>query len=159
MTDKLQITLASISDASLIARMSRDYIEHGLGWRWQEKDIVQKILDAETNVVVARMKQELSGFAMMDYAGFEAHLALFAVLPKYQRLGIGTALVRWLITTAQVAGAHVVYVEMRRNNQKAKAFYQSLGFQPMEPLPNYYSGREAGLRMAYDLRAPASTGF
>ena len=59
---------------------------------------------------------------------------------------------------AQVAGAHVVYVELRRNNQKARAFYRSLGFQSMEPLPNYYSGREAGLRMAFDLRAPAPAG-
>ena len=124
----------------------------GLGWRWQRASIVQKIRDPDTNVITARRGADLLGFAIMHYAGFEAHLILFAVKPPYRRGGVGAALIRWLIATAEVAGAHVVYVELLKSNTIARAFYRSLGFSLMEPLPRYYRGREAGLRMALDLR-------
>lgn len=148
----VDIQLAQLGDARRIAEMSRDHIEAGLGWRWQRASIVEKIRDPDTNVITARREGKLLGFAIMHYAGFEAHLILFAVLPSHRRSGMGSALIRWLIATAEVAGALVIYVELRRNNTIARAFYHSLGFKLMEPLPGYYRGREAGIRMALDLR-------
>ena len=152
--ENIDIQLAQLSDAGAIAEMSRDHIEAGLGWRWQRGSIVQKIRDVETNVIVARSGAGLLGFAIMNYQGFEAHLILFAVAPSHRRHGIGSALIRWLIATAEVAGTHVVYVELRKNNSIARAFYRALGFKLMEPLPDYYRSREAGIRMALDLRKP-----
>ena len=152
--NSIDIQLAKSSDARSIAEMSRDYIEAGLGWRWQRSSIVEKIRDPDTNVIVARRGADLLGFAIMKYAGFEAHLILFAVLPSHRRRGVGAALIRWLIATAEVAGALVIYVELRASNTLARAFYRSLGFTLMEPLPAYYRAREAGIRMALDLRRP-----
>ena len=150
--DDIDIQLAQASDARSIAEMSRDYIETDLGWRWQRGSIVEKIRDPETNVITARRGGTLLGFAIMHYQGFEAHLILFAVVPSHRRRGVGSALIRWLIATAEVAGALVIYVELRKSNTIARAFYRSLGFTSMEPLQDYYDGREAGLRMALDLR-------
>jgi len=150
--DDIVIQLAQPGDARWIAEMSRDHIETGLGWRWQRASIVEKIRDPDTNVITARREGELLGFAIMNYAGFEAHLILFAVLPSHRRGGVGSALIRWLIATAEVAGALVIYVELRKNNTIARDFYHCLGFKLMEPLPGYYGGREAGIRMALDLR-------
>lgn len=132
--------------------MSRDEIETGLGWRYQRSSIVNQLHDADTNVIVARRGSNRAGFAIMNYIGFEAHLILFAVAPAHRRGGVGSALIRWLITTAEVAGAQMIYVELRKSNLAAHAFYRSLGFKVMEPLLKYYNGREAGLRMALDLR-------
>lgn len=152
-----EIALATPQEAASIAAMSRDYIETGLGWKYRAPSILQWIHDSETNVAVARKNGELVGFATMNYEGFEAHLILFAVTPQRRRQGIGTALIRWHIETAEVAGAQIVYVELRRANVIGKAFYESLGFQVMEELGSYYRGHEDGLRMALDLRKPIDT--
>lgn len=148
----VEIRLARRSDARQIALISRDYIEHGLGWGYPPSRIIEIIGDPETNVIVAMRDSKLAGFAIMEYETFEAHLILFGVLPAYRRQGAGSALLRWLMTTAAVAGAQVVYVELRKANMIARRFYESIGFKHMESLRKFYSGREDGLRMALDLR-------
>jgi [ribosomal protein S18]-alanine N-acetyltransferase len=150
--NEFEIRLAQTRDAEKIAAMSRDYIEQNLGWKYQPAQIREKIRDPDTNVITAWQASILAGFAIMDYQGFEAHLLLFAVLPAFRRRGAGTALLQWLLKTAEVAGAQTVTVELRKTNTIAHRFYESLGFKHMEPLPHYYRGTEHGQRMALDLR-------
>ena len=50
----IELGLARVSEAPLLARMSRDYIEHGLHWRWQTAQIRGLILDKETVALCAR---------------------------------------------------------------------------------------------------------
>jgi ribosomal-protein-alanine N-acetyltransferase len=147
-----EIRLAQRSDARQIALISRDYIEHGLGWGYPPSRIVEIIGEPETNVIVAVRDTKLAGFAIMEHEAFEAHLILFGVLPAYRRQGAGSTLLHWLMTTAAVAGAQVVYVELRKTNNTARQFYESLGFTHMEPLRKFYSNSEDGMRMALDLR-------
>lgn len=146
------IRLAQLADARKIAVMSRDHIEHGLGWHYQESEVRREINHPDTNVIVATFDGRLAGFAIMRYEGFEAHLVLFAVLPEFRRQRAGTTLLQWLIRTAEVAGAQAIYVEMRRNNAAGRRFYESIGFKAMERLQEYYREKEDGLRMALDLR-------
>lgn len=146
------IRLATAADAARIAAMSRDHIEHGLGWHYRRDAILAEIADPDANVITAYFEEELAGFAIMRYAGFEAHLVLFAVRPGSRRQGAGTQLIKWLVKTAQVAGAQAVYVELRRNNTIALKFYESLGFTRIESMPGYYRAAEDGVRMALDLR-------
>jgi [ribosomal protein S18]-alanine N-acetyltransferase len=150
--NKFDIRLALSRDAQQIAAMSRDHIEQGLGWKYQKAQIQDAIRDADTNVITAWRESTLAGFAIMNYQGFESHLVLFAVLPAYRRQGAGTALLQWLIKTAEVAGVQTVTVELRKANTAAHDFYESLGFKQLEPLRNYYRGVEHGERMALDLR-------
>lgn len=151
MTD-FDIRLAKLTDARMIAAISRDHIEHGLGWNYQESAVRDMVNDPDTNVIVATFNDRLCGFAIMRYEGFEAHLILFAVMPAFRRQRAGTALIQWLIRTAEVSGAQVIYVEMRKNNSTGRRFYESIGFKPMERLQEYYRALEDGLRMALDLR-------
>ncbi len=146
------IKLAQTRDAQYIAAMSRDHIEHGLGWKYQQAQILDAIRDADTNVIIAWRESSLAGFAIMTYQGFEAHLVLFAVLPADRRQGAGTQLIQWLIKTAEVAGVQTVTVELRTANTIAHHFYESLGFRQLESLQHYYRGVEHGERMALDLR-------
>jgi [ribosomal protein S18]-alanine N-acetyltransferase len=147
-----EIRLALTRDAKHIATMSRDHIEQGLGWKYQQAQILDAIREPDTNVITAWHESTLTGFAIMNYQGFEAHLVLFAVLPAYRRQGTGTQLIQWLIKTAEVAGVQTVTVELRKANTIAHNFYESLGFKQLEPLRNYYRGVEHGERMALDLR-------
>ncbi|HEY8707314.1 MAG TPA: GNAT family N-acetyltransferase [Burkholderiaceae bacterium] len=152
MISDLTLRLASRADAPAIARLSRDRIEQGLGWSWTAPRVLRSILDAQTNVVVAREAARLLGFGIMKYHDDDAHLLLLAVRASSCRRGVGAALVAWLERSASVAGIGQVVLEARISNEAARAFYRHLGYREMQTVPGYYAGREAGVRLAKDLR-------
>ena len=138
--------------------MSRDLIEHGLGWSWTAPRVTRCIRSVDTNVVLAREGSRLAGFAIMKYGDVEAHLLLLAVRPEAQGRGVGSALVRWLEATALVAGIGQVMLEARASNEAARAFYKRLGYVEAQTVPHYYQGREPAVRLGRDLWADAPQG-
>jgi [ribosomal protein S18]-alanine N-acetyltransferase len=151
MISNLTLRLATRDDAPGIARLSRDRIEHGLGWSWTAPRVLRSILDAQTNVVVAQDGADRIGFGIMKYHDDEAHLLLLAVPAQACRRGVGSAMVGWLERSALVAGVGQVYLEARVTNAPARAFYARLGYREVQTLPGYYAGREACVRLAKDL--------
>jgi ribosomal-protein-alanine N-acetyltransferase len=146
-----EIRLACEADAEPIACMSRDCIEHGLGWSWRPARVRRSIADASTNVVVCREAGNLAGFAIMKYGDEEAHLLLLAVDARRRRRGVGSALMHWLEATARTAGLGVIRLETRRSNAAAQAFYARLGYRQIARVPGWYRGIEDGVRFAKDL--------
>ncbi len=158
----LTLRLAEPGDAHAIAEMSRDYIESGLGWRYDPAHVLRAMRRRETAVLVAsgrqtyvaRERPALSGFAIMDFGDERAHLVLLAVQPVQRRRGIGRRLVDWLLESAVTAGMASVHLELRADNEAARRFYRALGFSETVLMPRYYNGREAAMRMIRMLRAP-----
>ena len=159
-----RIDLARAADALAIAELSRDTIEHGLGWRWTRDRVLRCIRDPSTNVIVARRTAtdgcDVIGFGIMQYQDRNddetAHLLLFAVAPVLRRQGIGSALLAWLESTALTAGTGVISLEARTTNHEARAFYRHHGYREGAHVPAMYRGVEDGLRIAKDLWANAS---
>lgn len=151
---EVTLELARPTDAQHLGEMSRDHIEAGLGWHYRKEAMRKFMADADTNVVVARLapRAPAIGFAVMTYEGFEAHLVLLAVAPQWRRRGIATALVRWHLKTAQVAGAQSLGVELRADNAAARRFYESLEFTVIQRVEKSYGGVVPALCMAKDLR-------
>ena len=63
----------------------------------------------------------------------------------------------WMEESARVAGISAIHLEERASNAAGRRFYRALGFQEMALLPRYYSGREAAIWMARDLRTRAAS--
>lgn len=145
------IGLAHADDAPRIARMSRDLIEHGLGWRWTPARVLRLVQDASTNVAVAREDARITGFGIMQYREEDAHLVLFAVDPERRRRGVGRALMGWFEETALAAGIGVIRLEARASNHTARAFYRALGFVEVAQVRNLYAHGEDGVRFARDV--------
>ena len=141
------IRFATRADALGIAEMSRDYIEHGLGWSWTRERILRSLRHRDTNAIVAVRDADRAGFAIMKYGEEEAHLLLLAVKPAHRRSGVGSALVEWLERSARVAGVGRITLEARASNDAARAFYFRLGYSQAQLLPGYYGGRETSVRM------------
>lgn len=138
----LTIRLARPSEAQSIARMSRDWIEHGLGWSWTAARVTQAIGDASTNVAVLEKDDRLDGFGIMQYCdGDAAHLVLLAVAPVLRHQGRGGQLLRWLERSAQVAGSTEIGLECRADNRNAIAFYRHLGYCQVGTVSDYYERR------------------
>jgi len=149
------IRLARSDDSGLIARLSRDLIETGLGWSWTPERVARTLENPDVCGIVAATPRGLAGFAIMEFLAEHAHLSLLAVDHRHQRRGVGQALVAWLEESARTAGISVVYVEARVNNQRARRFYRALGYRDLFFMPKYYRGVEAAVRMGHDLRRPA----
>jgi [ribosomal protein S18]-alanine N-acetyltransferase len=150
-SSELSLRLARPADAASIASLSRDLIEYGLQWRWTPMRIAACILAPNVNVLVARFRGEMAGFAIMRYGDDVAHLDLLAVAPPYRRAGVGRQLLEWLEKCAVVAGIFNVTLEVRAGNEGAQIFYKRMGYRTLGHLPGYYQGVEAALRMGRDL--------
>ncbi|NQZ09085.1 MAG: GNAT family N-acetyltransferase [Algicola sp.] len=147
----MDIQLATTNDAEDIAKMSRDYIEAGLGWSWNEARVIDAIRASETIVVVSKKGYVLSGFSIMHFKESAAHLCLLAVKPKYRRMGIGKALITWLEESAKTAGTFHLSLEVRKNNNTAQQFYKDLGYQQEQIIEGYYQQKEAAVKMSKDI--------
>lgn len=154
------LRLAKPGDAGLLARMSRDYIEHGLTWRWRPENLRRKIAAPETVVLVAELDvggvRFIGGFAVMDFLAStepeKAHLVLLAVHPNIRRRHIGSQLMRWLHKSARTAGCEHIELQVRSDNYSARRFYQKFGYCEEALIPGYYEGKQAAYQMKLRLR-------
>ena len=146
-----------MDDAPAIAAMSRQLIEHGLAWSWNEDRVERCLRNRDCVVLAARDRRRVVGFAIMEFYAIHAHLNLFAVQPGYQRQGIGKQLLEWLEASARTAGIFKVHLELRANNDGARAFYEKLGFSEAGRKAAYYDGREDAVRMTHDLAVTSTS--
>jgi len=108
----------------------------------------------ETNVIVARERTTVIGFALMEYRSDDAHLLLLAVTHSHRRKGIATAMLAWLEETLLVAGIAAIQVEVRASNHVALAFYARLGYEQVNATSRYYQGVETAVHLVKELRSP-----
>lgn len=147
-----QFRLAAPADAAAIARMSRDFIEHGLPWSWTPERVLRAIFDRSHNVLVAVSRTATLGFGIMYYGEDSAHLSLLAVQPAHRQQGWGGRLLAWLLEPALALDLRCVQVEARTDNPGAIAFYERHGFSRCERIPGYYRGAIDALRLRRPLR-------
>src|SRR5881396_1541530 len=104
----ITIRLAEPRDAQAIGMMSRDFVEAGLGWKYDAARVLRAIRDRDTLAVVACESAKgggaITAFAIMEFGDERAHLVLLAVRPSHRRLGIGQRLLDWLLDSARTAG-------------------------------------------------------
>ena len=154
MDSVFEIRLARVSEAKTIAEMSRDLIEDGLGWTWRSNRLVSMINHPECVVIVALVRQKLAGFAVMEFHEVHAHLNLLAVAPEHRRHQIGSALLRWLESSAEVAGIARINLEVRSTNKPALDFYKNHSYQLGKKIRGYYQGKESAYQMVHHLISP-----
>jgi len=147
MDDRLDIRLATHSDAEAIARLSRSEIEHQLPWSWTPSRVRHAIAGRSTNVAAAYDGRLLVAFGIMTYRDVVAHLSLLAVDPAYRRTGVGSAVLQWLEEVALAAGIPRICLEARQDNAPAIAFYGQHGYRVRATVVGMYGGMEDGVRL------------
>ena len=116
--------------------------------------------ELETNrlaqYLVARIGDEVVGFAGMWLMVDEAHITTFAVHPAWRRRRIGERLLLAFLDIAIDRSAHEATLEVRLSNLAARRLYEKYGFRPVGLRPNYYSDdREDALIMTTEPLADA----
>jgi ribosomal-protein-alanine N-acetyltransferase len=151
-----EIQLARRREAPQLAAMSRRLVEAGLDPAWTVDRIDRHIRHEDSVVVTARVKNQLAGFAIMQYGDTTAHLNLLAVEATMRRLGVGRRLVRWLEESAVVAGTFTISLELRADNGVAERFYDALGYREVGRIRGYYQRVEDAIRMRRELSVPSA---
>jgi ribosomal-protein-alanine N-acetyltransferase len=103
--------------------------------------------------IVAEENEEIVGYVMCriesgppDWGLFgiarKGHVISIAVLPKFQRRGIGQALMHKAMEGMRAYKAKECYLEVRVSNTPAVNLYKKLGFKIMRTLRGYYADGE-----------------
>lgn len=89
--------------------------------------------------LVVEKDRQIAGFIVARCIDKEWELENVAVRPDSRRLGLGRALVEYLLQFAREASAARVFLEVRESNQSARGLYLKLGFRETGRRPAYYS--------------------
>jgi ribosomal-protein-alanine N-acetyltransferase len=103
---------------------------------------------------VATHGEAVISYAILMVALDEAHLLNFAVAGEWHNQGVGREFLKHMIEVARLAGAQIVYLEVRPSNLAARHLYRKMGFQQIAIRPDYYpaiSGREDALFLGLSL--------
>ena len=103
-----------------------------VGWRnyYTCPDMVEKAYANSLCILAAYADEKVVGVIRCVGDGQSiVFIQDILVLPEYQRRGIGTALMKELLQRYE----HVYQIQLATDNtEKTKAFYTSLGFQPVD---------------------------
>ncbi len=89
--------------------------------------------------LVARIGQEVVGFAGQWVIMDEAHLTTLAVDPTQQGRKIGERLLQAILQEGIFRGASRATLEVREGNRAAQALYAKYGFRQVAIRKNYYT--------------------
>ena len=106
--------------------------------------------------VVARLDEQVVGFAGIWVMVDEAHVTTFAVDPRWRRRGVGERLLLALLDLSISRHAREATLEVRLSNLPARKLYEKFGFRPVGIRPRYYSdnGEDALIMTTVALASP-----
>lgn len=96
-------------------------------WRYSLETITLAY-QQEAYATVLEKNGEIIGYQLSTASVASAHLARLAVNPKYQRQGLGSALVADLLNHFWKDGFELVTVNTQNDNSSSLALYQNMGF-------------------------------
>jgi ribosomal-protein-alanine N-acetyltransferase len=141
----VQIDVLRESDAARCAELERLLFPGDDPW--SERAFTEE-LRAGHPYLGARDGELLVGYAGLGFVAgpprAEAEIHTIGVDPDHQRRGIGRALLRALLSVADERGA-TVFLEVRTDNEAARALYEAEGFTVVGLRKRYYrpSGADA----------------
>lgn len=80
----------------------------------------------------------VTGYSVTMVAAGEAHLLNLSVAVDWQRRGLGSALLRFVIKLAEECSALTMYLEVRASNSAGRALYARHGFSEIGCRRGYY---------------------
>ena len=152
-------TMRAMTKSDLPEVLRIEHQSYQLPWT---KQIFRDCLKVGYHMLVLDSEDGLSGFVIFSSAAGESHILNLCIDPAGRRQGFAEALLTQAIATVIVAGASVMFLEVRVSNRAAIRLYEKLGFVEAGRRPNYYkvrgktssgpgSSREDALVMARDL--------
>jgi ribosomal-protein-alanine acetyltransferase len=115
---------------------------------FSKRQIAYLLTDYNTLAFAAKADNDLAGFIIAQVEVEEntefGHIITINVAPKYRRKKIASKLLGEIEALLKQKGIGECRLEVREDNHSAIKLYESLGYQSMGKLENYY-GKKHGL--------------
>ena len=110
---------------------------------WKQEDFIRclRCRNCIGMVAVDCAKDRLGvvvGYMIYELHKQRLHILNFAVDPKYQRSGIGSAMVAKLTSKLNIERRNRIMLEVRETNVAAQLFFKSQGFRAISVLRDFY---------------------
>lgn len=105
---------------------------------WSYKSLEEELDNKTAHFFVALSEGEVAGYIGVYVVYESCFVTNVAVFPKFRRQGIGRALIKMAILTADAMGTDFISLEVRTTNYPARALYKSLGFEEMGRRRDFY---------------------
>ncbi|KAI1497131.1 N-acetyltransferase 5 [Biscogniauxia marginata] len=134
------------------------YLQYYSKW----PSLFQVAEDEEGNIIGYIMGKTESSPDYLQYSEhalpWHAHITALTVAPEARRLGIGKVLTEKLEASADAANTWFVDLFVRKSNDNAIGFYESMGYSVYRVVKDYYGDNvndpSAHGEDAYDMRKP-----
>ncbi len=93
-------------------------------WNDPFKDINRKLSIKDNLFIIGEMNKQIIASAMAGYDGHRGYIYYLAVLPEYQKKGIGSSLLSIVEKKLLQLGCPKINLFVRNTNIRVKAFYR-----------------------------------
>jgi ribosomal-protein-alanine N-acetyltransferase len=118
---------------------------------WEEGTLAESLRFYPRTFFVAENRSHIAGFvaAGLEDTGEEiyGHIMNLAVDPSSRSCGIGGMLVHRVELECMLLGASGIQLEVRESNERARRFYDHLGYEQVFVLADYYANGEDAIVM------------
>ena len=119
---------------------------------WPRQMFVDELSQPETRrYLIAETSDGIIGYAGLMCIEPIADVQTIAVVPEYEGKGIGSALLRELISEGRRRGAADLLLEVRADNPRAQQLYRRFGFEQIHVRRKYYRDGVDALIMRLEL--------
>jgi ribosomal-protein-alanine N-acetyltransferase len=134
------------------------YIEdRSFEFSWSEEDFIRCLRQRNCIGMIAEHNERVVGFMIYELHRNRLHVLNFAVHPDFRRRGVGTQMVRKLISKLSPQRRSRIMLEVRETNLDAQLFFRELGFRAVSLLRDFYEDTtEDAYLMQYRYSAAAT---
>lgn len=93
-------------------------------------------------VLLVRFEDRVVAYVACNYAHGEARITDIAIVPRFQRRGIATKMLKFVIAEAQKLRCRRVSLDVRQSNLQGQKFYGDLGFKKERIKHHYFSDND-----------------
>ncbi|MDQ6991817.1 MAG: ribosomal protein S18-alanine N-acetyltransferase [Mariprofundaceae bacterium] len=133
----LDYRLGNIDDIDAVFTLNQQSFSEA----WSKKSLFD-VMSAGFDLYVCKDGKMLIAYLLSQDILDETHIMQIAVLPDYQRQGIGRQLTQLLFNDK--SEQRLILLEVRASNKGAQAMYHHLGFQHIGTRKAYYRARNIG---------------
>ena len=98
-------------------------------WNDPEKDILRKLSVNDDLFILAEEKGVIIASAMGGYDGHRGYIYYLAVLPEFQKKGVGSEILKKIETKLLNKGCPKINLFVRNTNLRVQAFYKKINIK------------------------------
>ena len=129
------VRLSAPGDAKLLSGISCASMTSA----WSEMDFLDAMSGDHSVCLTAVADGTVAGYMVMYHAADEGEIPSVAVHESFRRRGVAHTMMTELFTRARALGLTRLFLEVRKSNMPAIAYYESFGFLCAGERKNFYS--------------------